>query len=94
MLSIIDGLNLFMGKMDEVIYFGGRGFFIWKILDMLLVFDFGDEIEKELVNFMKVVFNIDCICNIIIYQGLENFRDIQFDDYVSIIVKYVVDNKG
>lgn len=94
MLSTIDGLNLFTGKMDEATHFGGRGFSIWKTSDMSLVFDSGDEIEKELANSMKAVFNTDCIRNTITYQGPENLRDTQSDDYVSTTAKHVVDNKG
>lgn len=94
MLSTIDGLNLFTGKMDEATHFGGRGFSIWKTSDMSLVFDSGDEIEKELANSMKAVFNTDCIRNTITYQGPENLRDTQSDDYVSTPAKHVVDNKG
>ncbi|XP_061172912.1 mesenchyme-specific cell surface glycoprotein-like [Saccostrea echinata] len=80
-LSTIDGLNLFTGKMDEVNHFGGRGFSIWKTSDLSLVFDSGDEIEKELANSIKVVFNTDCIKNTITYQGPENLRDTQSDNY-------------
>lgn len=94
MLSTIDGLNLFTGKMDEATHFGGRGFSIWKTSDMSLVFDSGDEIEKELANSMKTVFNTDCIRNTITYQGPENLRDTQSDDYVSTALKHMVDNKG
>lgn len=90
MLSTIDGLNLFTGKMDEATHFGGRGFSIWKTSDMSLVFDSGDEIEKELANSMKAVFNTDCIRNTITYQGPENLRDTQSDDYVSIPAKQMV----
>ena len=82
-LSKIDGLNLFTGKMDAAMHFGGRGFSIWKTSDMSLVFDSGDEIEKELANSMKSVFNTDCIRNTITYQGPENLRDTQSDNYVS-----------
>lgn len=89
-LSTIDGLNLFTGKMDEATHFGGRGFSIWKTSDMSLVFDSGDEIEKELANSMKVVFNTDCIRNTITYQGPENLRDTQSDDYVSTPAKQMV----
>nr|XP_022334558.1 mesenchyme-specific cell surface glycoprotein-like [Crassostrea virginica] len=80
-LSKIDGLNLFTGKMDAAMHFGGRGFSIWKTSDMSLVFDSGDEIEKELANSMKSVFNTDCIRNTITYQGPENLRDTQSDNY-------------
>lgn len=94
MLSTIDGLNLFTGKMDEATHFGGRGFSIWKTSDMSLVFDSGDEIEKELANSMKAVFNTDCIRNTITYQGPENLRDTQSDDYGPKIgsLDYINDN--
>ena len=69
--------------MDAAMHFGGRGFSIWKTSDMSLVFDSGDEIEKELANSMKSVFNTDCIRNTITYQGPENLRDTQSDNYVS-----------
>ena len=55
---------------------------------MSLVFDSGDEIEKELANSMKSVFNTDCIRNTITYQGPENLRDTQSDNYVSFFFKF------
>jgi hypothetical protein len=69
--------------MDEANHFGGRGFSIWKTSDMSLVYDSGDEIEKELASSMKQVFNTDCIRTTITYQGPENLRDTQSDNYVS-----------
>ena len=87
-MSKIDGLNLFTGKMDAATHFGGRGFSIWKTADMSLVFDSGDEIEKELANSMKSVFNTDCIRNTITYQGPENLRDTQSDNYVSFFLNF------
>ncbi|KAK3098613.1 hypothetical protein FSP39_021234 [Pinctada imbricata] len=47
-VSKVDGLNLFTQKYDQAYHFGGRGFSIWDTRNFNLIYDTGDEIEKEI----------------------------------------------
>lgn len=44
-MIIIEIGRLFDGFFDKLYMFGGRGFFIWKVDIMVLVYDSGSDVE-------------------------------------------------